>query len=185
MSDSPYRQWVDAWLDTACPRLRPGQLGLDVGGAHSRGRWRLEPRRSWLVIDIEGSERVDEIHDVQKLPAWWTGRFDVVKATDVLYLVADPILAESECRRVLKPGGTLLITLPYLRPPTEPEDDWRAVRTDGIPLGGFYSLLLHLLWEKYRWLRPLVGRVAWAGRWLDGAGDARFALGWSIQETKP
>lgn len=181
MPDSPYRQLVDAWLDRVCPSLPPGKIGLDVGGAHTRGRWRPLRRAQWVVVDIEGGPGVDEIHDVQKLPERWTETFDVVKATDTLYLVADPLLAEQECRRVLQPGGRLLITLPYLRPPTEPGDDWRAIRLDGQPLGGFYCLVLHLLWEKYHWLRPLVGRVAWVGRWLDGEGDRKYALGWAIE----
>lgn len=184
MPDSPFRQLVDSFLDTHCPPLRPGQLGLDVGGAHSRGRWRPLPRRQWCVIDIEGGPDVDEVCDVQKLPAWMTEQFDVVKATDVLYLVLDQGRAAGECWRAVKSRGICIVTWPWLRPHTEANDYVRVRMPGYLPLGGFYSLLLHLAWDRWHWLRPVIGRIAWVGRWLDGAGNERYALGWANVERK-
>lgn len=49
-----------------------------------------------------------QLADVQHLP-YQNQRFDVVVGTFVFFAVPDPILALGEVRRVLKPGGKLLL----------------------------------------------------------------------------
>ncbi len=49
-----------------------------------------------------------QLADVQRLP-YQDQRFDVVVGTFVFFAVPDPILALGEVRRVLKPGGKLLL----------------------------------------------------------------------------
>lgn len=51
------------------------------------------------------------IGDVQKLP-FSRGTFDIVTLLDILEHVEHPDVAISECRRVLKPGGVMLILTP-------------------------------------------------------------------------
>lgn len=47
--------------------------------------------------------------DAQRMDEWEDGRFDAVVSTHALHEIADPHAALREMRRVLRPGGTLLI----------------------------------------------------------------------------
>jgi SAM-dependent methyltransferase len=63
-----------------------------------------------------------EINWVQLDPAWGRlpfepGTFDAVVASSVLEYVDDPVAVLRECRRMLRPGGLLLCTVPNARHP--------------------------------------------------------------------
>ena len=49
--------------------------------------------------------------DAQRLP-FVDGRFDAVLMLEMIYYLADQEAAVAECRRVLKPGGRLMVCLP-------------------------------------------------------------------------
>ena len=50
--------------------------------------------------------------DVADLPGKWTGRYDIVVAFELIEHLSDPARFAAEAKRVLKPGGTLLISTP-------------------------------------------------------------------------
>jgi SAM-dependent methyltransferase len=95
---------------------------LDIGGARVRGAFQRSPQARWVVADLDGSRAPDVIADIQALP--FGGEiFDVVKATEVLEHVPDPIRSLAECRRVLRPGGRLVLSIPFLeRIHADPDD---------------------------------------------------------------
>src|SRR5436309_1233472 len=57
---------------------------------------------------------------------------DAVICSAVLQYVGDPNQAMSEMHRVLRPGGTLFLSIPALAPVVELQDRWRFPST-GIP----------------------------------------------------
>jgi SAM-dependent methyltransferase len=51
--------------------------------------------------------------DIHAMP-WPDHTFDIVVHSDTLEHVANPVHALGECRRILKPGGTLCLTVPII-----------------------------------------------------------------------
>lgn len=169
MSLSPYKQAVSRWLTATVPCLAVGERGLDIGGRHRRGTWRPRPRSSWTILDVEDGPGVDVVASVYALPAHLETRFDVVTMIDVAHLLDAPGLALANALRCVKPGGRLIYTRTYLRPGSHdadrgprPCDPGRlhAAHFDITPLGDFRTLVAQLVWERFRWTRPLVSRLA-------------------------
>ena len=125
------RKRVDADLAVATAHFT-GRV-LDVGGARQRGAFRRPEGPRWVVADIERGFRPDVGADVQALP-FRAAVFDAIKATELLEHVPDVARALAECRRVLRPGGHLVITAPFLE------------RLHGDP--GDYSRYTRSMWER-------------------------------------
>ncbi len=97
----------------------PG-TALDIGAA-AGGNTRVLRRHGWRPIALEYSAdgaRVARSRglsvvrgDATNLPAG-PGSVDLVTAFDVIEHIEDDYLAAAEIRRVLRPGGTLLVTVP-------------------------------------------------------------------------
>lgn len=151
------RKRVDADLAALAAHFR-GRV-LDVGGARRRGRFRPPPGARWIVADVERGPGADVVADIQHLP-FRSGAFDAVKATEVLEHVPDAMAALRECRRVLGPGGHIVVTAPFLeRLHGDPDDYarytasmWRRLLEQAelrplsiAPQGGFFTHLAGLL----------------------------------------
>jgi SAM-dependent methyltransferase len=97
----------------------PGSA-LDIGAA-AGGNTRVLRRTGWRPVALEYSgdgARVARERgltvvrgDATNLPAG-AATFDLVTAFDVIEHIEDDYLAAAEIRRVLRPGGTLLVTVP-------------------------------------------------------------------------
>ena len=97
------------------------------------------------VLDVDATNPaatvVADLTDARQIP---DDRYDCVLLTQVLHQIYDLHAAVSECHRILKPGGTLLVTMPVLsRCSIEPRDTdfWRvtpscAERLFGDVFGG-------------------------------------------------
>ena len=125
------RKRVDADLEAAAAHFT-GRV-LDVGGARQRGAFRRPAGARWVVADIEPGFQPDVAADEQALP-FRDAVFDAIKATELLEHVPDVARALGECRRVLRPGGHLVITAPFLE------------RLHGDP--GDYSRYTRSMWER-------------------------------------
>src|SRR6185436_7696837 len=117
---------VSAWL----PR-RTGQV-LEVGCGLQPYRRYLPPEVGYVGLDWAGAGEgfgysvPDVVHyDGGRFP-FDDGRFDSVFHTEVLEHVFDVRTLLSECRRVLRPGGEMLLTVPFqARFHYIPHDYWR------------------------------------------------------------
>lgn len=91
---------------------------LDAGAgrlAHRRAVARLPRVARYVSLDVERTHRgLDTLGDlVRGLPfPDWT--FDSVLCSQVLEHVPDPVAAVHEIARVLRPGGTLILSVPHL-----------------------------------------------------------------------
>lgn len=95
---------------------------LDVGGGRRRGAFRPPGDARWVIADLDTAGRPDVAVDIQALP-FREAAFDCVKATEILEHVPDAARALRECCRVLRPGGRLIATAPFLeRLHADPED---------------------------------------------------------------
>ena len=121
------RKRVDADL-AATSGLFSGRV-LDVGGARRRGAFR--PRGGPWVVPT--SARAPAHVGADGMHAVPLGAVDSITATELLE-PADVARALGECRRVLRPGGHLVITVPFLE------------RLHGDP--GDYSRYTRSMWER-------------------------------------
>src|SRR5262249_33479426 len=129
---------------------------LDIGCGMQPYRHMLGER----VTEYVGVDRVGEltrptiVGTAEALPVP-DGSFDVVLCTIVLEHVVDPREVLAEARRVLGPGGRLVLTVPSVWPAHEmPHDYWRFTRSglehlmrefgfegDVEPLGGLWAVV--------------------------------------------
>jgi SAM-dependent methyltransferase len=116
------RRLFRAWLTSI-----PGQQlnVLDIGGRIQPYRHLLEGRfRRYLAVDVRQTPLVDVIARGEQLPLK-ENEFDVVLCTQVLEYVPELRQVIAEIHRVLKPGGTLLLSVPAMFPTDSDQDLWR------------------------------------------------------------
>ena len=121
-----YRSWK-LWIEPERLRMRrvvrdwlnqsePGSVVVEVGS----GNGFLEPvvRRAipdvvYLGGDIAPTDRTTVVLDATAMPLA-TGVVDVVMAVEVLEHMPDPQALLAEASRVLRPGGRLVLTVPFM-----------------------------------------------------------------------
>ena len=111
----------DAWVKQQSGLIPPGSRVLDVGAGscpyrvlftHCDYRTHdFEQLKSEQLRGHQGYGRVDYVSDICAIPVP-DASFDIALCTEVLEHVPDPIRAVREFGRILKPGGTLLLTAP-------------------------------------------------------------------------
>jgi SAM-dependent methyltransferase len=131
-------------------RVPPGGRVLDYGCADKPYRRFFGPDVEFVGADLPGNAEADvAILDDGTLPVE-DDSFDAVLSTQVLEHVTDPQVYLSECFRVLRPGGRLLLSthgLMVYHP--DPVDYWRwtcaglerAVETEGFRVERFQGIM--------------------------------------------
>lgn len=106
------RWYIERFLDQSRPLIR-GRV-LEVKDDTYTRRFGSDVT-SAEVLDIDpGNPAATVVADLTDASAIPSDSYDCVLLTQVLHLVYDLPAAISECRRILRPGGTLLVTMPSL-----------------------------------------------------------------------
>jgi SAM-dependent methyltransferase len=123
---------------------------LDYGCADLPYRRFFPPSVEYLAADLPGNPQATVIvRDDGTLPVE-SDSVDAVLSTQVLEHVADPALYLSECRRVLRPGGRVLLsTHGFMVYHPDPVDLWRwtceglqtVVRQAGLEIVSFEGIM--------------------------------------------
>ena len=109
------REILDNFLET----YRPLFMGvvIDIGGEvnNYRGSFCLPKRQTdkWHVVNIDEESGADIISSATNIPID-DEQADVVLMTEVLEHIEEPQLALIEAVRLLKPGGNLILTMPFM-----------------------------------------------------------------------
>lgn len=106
-------------------RRDPGDLIVNIGS----GGWELGPEV--VNLDVLPYDAVDLCGDVHRLP-FGDGQVDALVCTGVLEHIADPVAAVSQFHRVLRPGGVVLCTVPFLQAYHEDPADYRRYTPTGL-----------------------------------------------------
>jgi SAM-dependent methyltransferase len=115
-------------LESLASRLQvpPDGRILDYGCAEQPYRRFFGPGVDFVGADLPGNPDADIALEADGTVPVDDGTFDAVLSTQVLEHVADPTTYLAECRRVLRPGGRLLLSthgLMVYHP--DPVDYWR------------------------------------------------------------
>jgi len=103
---------------------------LDVGGRYQPYRPLLEGKfKKYLALDVEKTEFVTAVGSGENIP-FKDATFDLVIATGVFEYFRQPYRGANEIHRVLKPGGTLLVSVAAAAPRFVDQERWRY-----LPLG--------------------------------------------------
>lgn len=113
--------------------LRQSIIGkvLDVGAQYCPYYPLFKDRcESYTSMDTVETPIVDVVCDAEEMPL--EDSYDLVLCTQVLEHCKNPQKIVDECHRVLKPGGTLIVTVPSIFPVHGyPADYWRFM-PDGL-----------------------------------------------------
>lgn len=178
-SPSLRRRLVDAFYLRYVPTLPPGSRVLDLGGTRiaKRGSFDIEQYNLQITYANLSAARLPHVQaDAAVLP-FAPATFDAVICSELLEHVAFPLAVLYEVRAVLREGGMLLLTTPFLyRIHGDPHDYarytdhfWRDhLQNIGFAVlsiehqGMFYSVLADMFWQYVRHVgvpRPF-GRLA-------------------------
>lgn len=120
------RCYIDAFLDQQVAAWSASQLVLDLGGSKvdKRGRFDLDRFSHRAVyVNLVPEKKPDVQADAHSLP-FADAVFDTIICAEVLEHVFRPDQVMREINRVLKEGGALLITVPFLTPIHADPDDF-------------------------------------------------------------
>ncbi len=136
------------------------------------------------TLDWQGGEHVDIEHDLAAPLPFADASFDTIVLSDVLEHVAEPARLIGEIARVLAPGGTLIMNVPfYYSIHAHPHDYYRytcfalerfaalnglkVVRLDA--LGGIVEIVADLFAKALSKVPPVGPPLAMALQWAVGA----------------
>jgi SAM-dependent methyltransferase len=104
------RRSLDAFLAKHASSARTLDIG---GGSTGHEHSRFFPNRT--TVDIDPARKPDVVADAHALP-FNDASFELVLCTEVLEHLVNPPQAIAEMRRVLAPGGTLILTTRFVYP---------------------------------------------------------------------
>ena len=110
------RKYATSWIDAQIEKfVFSGQRVLDYGCGTSRQKIKVESLLgTYSGIDVKETT-FGAIFDGKRVP-FDSGSFDVVLLNEVLYAIPDSRIAISECHRVLRAGGKLLVSANFIYP---------------------------------------------------------------------
>lgn len=184
VAESPIQRGaIVAFVRAFADGLPAGTRILDAGAGAAPYR-ELFAHCDYRTQDWPGSvhagplaaDYVGDLHEELPIEA---GSFDAVLCTEVLEHVADPALVLAELRRILRPGGRLAVTVPFVGVLHEEPHDHRRPTSYGLaalldgadftgidvePLTGWFSTLAHVLRDQGLATQTFGGRATWGQR---------------------
>lgn len=126
VSYSVRRRYLDRDLTAESRSFQGRVLEIGAGRAGRRGQFRppAEGITTWVFVDRDAARRPHVCGDVTRLPIQ-SAVFDTIVCLEVLEYVWAPHEALTEMQRLLRPGGTLMLSTPFFHRVDAPDDYWR------------------------------------------------------------
>jgi SAM-dependent methyltransferase len=151
---SPHRNCLEKYLKKELPRLNGSVLDVGSGGRRYDSLLKEKPE----AIDTKTNKAIDiKFGDVNNL-AYSENSFDNILCIEVLEYVKTPLKAINEILRVLKPQGTLILSVPFMY---KTHEDFLRFTSDYLKelfisfsslevleIGNFYTIILDVLRGK-------------------------------------
>ena len=138
-----YLSHIDFYQKRVVPRLDENLRAIEFGGSNGF------LAQLFQGVDYEVAANAPEV-DIQDLSAYPPDTYDFVILDEILEHVEKPWIAVEEVRRILKPGGTLITSSPFMIAVHKvPKDYWRFTKEAMEVLLESYSSV-----ETYSWGNP-------------------------------
>lgn len=132
-----------------------GGVVIDLGGGKNPSYerfWHIKPEK-FIRVDINEKSAPDVVADLNKPLPFPDNFTDVVFLFNVIYILGNPGKTLLEINRILKTGGKLFITSPFIfNEAKEPNDYWRFT-SEGLEKilseAGFGELLIKPMGERF------------------------------------
>lgn len=126
---------IRAYIERHADKL--GDDVLEIGSRMTNDRcwWIVNrdlARGQWLGVDMQPGPGVDRVVDMHDFPAEWQGRFSGALCSEVLEHVAHPWIALTNLRKIIRPGGWVVITTLTSFPIHGFPDDYYRYTTSGL-----------------------------------------------------
>jgi SAM-dependent methyltransferase len=105
-------EWIEAAIAEHC-RCQPSDI-LNVGAGGEVAEVLHRAGVAPISIDVDPNRAPDRVMNVEDMSAFREAEFDAVFLVEVLEHVRNPQRAIAEIARVLKPGGVLIGSTPFL-----------------------------------------------------------------------
>ena len=156
-------------LDDALAERLPLFTGrvLDVGGKKTRKRGVFRPdaapAESWDYLNIDADSEPDILASADAIPVP-DESYDSIMLAEVLAHIEEPGRVLREIGRVMRPGGVIVATMPFLFPLTQDPDDFQrwpptrlrieferaGLRVDElVTMGSAAAVMFDLIWVMW------------------------------------
>jgi len=114
-SASLRRKMLDRLLNSQSSVFFDNAVVLDIGG-RDRGEFKKPKNKvkKWIFADIEPKHNPDIILDVSDMKEIKSDSIDIILASELFEHVEKPEIGLSECFRVLKDKGIMILSIPFL-----------------------------------------------------------------------
>ncbi len=128
---------------------------IDLGGGKNPSYerfWSVNPEK-FIRVDINKKSEPDVVADLNKILPFPDNFADAAFLFNVIYILENPGKTLREINRILKPGGKLFLTSPFIfNEAKEPNDYWRFA-SEGLEKllkeSGFDKILIRLIGERF------------------------------------
>lgn len=132
-----------------------GGVVIDLGGGKNPSYerfWHVKPEK-FIRVDINEKTEPNVVADLNKPLPFPDNFADSVFLFNVIYILEDPAAVLKEINRILKPGGKLFLTSPFIfNEAKEPSDYWRFT-SEGLEKllsdSDFNNILIILVGERF------------------------------------
>jgi SAM-dependent methyltransferase len=164
------RKGLYRFLDFAFARIKASSSVLNVGAGgeiEALLRERAASQGFQVVsIDIDGKRGPDIVTDVLSTP-FAPESFDVVVMAEVLEHLQDPLKAVAHLHSLLRPGGQIIVSVPFMFPIHDRPHDYFRFTRYGLEMmfRGFRDLTVE---ERNNWLEAIgviASRIALERHW--------------------
>lgn len=139
---------------------------LDLGAGQAKYKKLIQSNaRSYTAFDVAEGDNIDVVGDIHELP-FADSTFDTIVCTQVFEHISKPWNVVSEIKRILKPGGKIILTAPFMIPYHAHPFDFYRYTTEGMKdlfeedltilecerYGLFWTVISELI--HFKWMSP-------------------------------
>lgn len=128
---------------------------IDLGGGKNPSYqrfWNIKPEK-FIRVDISETVAADIVADINKPLPFPDNFADTVFLFSAIYIVENPAKVLSEIYRILKPGGRLFITSPFIFNEAKEPSDYYRFTSQGLAKiltdGGFKEFSIKPIGERF------------------------------------